>query len=628
MKGNNRYDKHDKRKQQEKAELLQRHRVVMISETLEENLEATKPVRYNGSLLKDSSMDETCAKQISSKSSVDAHLEDTVSRDLEIAQQLKSMDIIISVNERPRIASRVKFMSIQGIGRRLKVFDVLSSTFPGVKITSRKLELDKKIEIKSIHRIECMHVDIRREDAPRVEPKSLSTMVLDNVVMKLLKVLNSLTSVNEVRNEAIGNAQREVSKAVQQYVATSIESLKVKAEEQRLVTKLELLDVLISFVSRLVDGRPKIVIVPEIEKHPEESPLTYTDLVVVILKYVYRVLRGSRPNARYIVDSDEARELYPQIKASSNIVVLKADLLKEGSAVRKFIIDRLRELISQDLGYIVLSVPVKVSGSKCLDIRLKDVVSLLNSVFGGHVWGNPDIVMFYDVHRLCENTEEFINEMRRLAARLYGFEDLELEVDEIPNQIVRASEARYYQSLSELLKDTKIAMKMKFSPQYEYGEVAENPNILESEDHLLLKALTVKELIGKGFDVKVEEEIQPKISGKNQSQIVVDVYAMKGSEEVCVEVETLYGQRIPEVKIYHVLQTREGRCKKLWIVLPRPIWELFGRRVKDTIREYIEAKTAEGYVAYEEIAVKTVKIERDESKLLRPKLIDAIVYRP
>ena len=424
--------------------------------------------------------------------------------------------------------------------------------------------------------------------APRIRAKVLSTHIPDEFkdVLREAEVSKPVTPTHEEKAVAIGAEEPSHGRPV------SIEEL----------FPLDSILVGLDGLVKLSSSRPKVVIAYK----PKSDENSYIDLLVMVLRDLYRVYRGGLPTARFIRSRREFEELWPLLKASDSIVAIDYDAIYRDSQgddeLKEILVDRVRELISQNLGYVVLYTSKEVTGSK--DRKSREILAEIRRVYGD---GNPDVIEI----ELREGLDR--REYLKAIASYVGLTGYEEILPVLPiNSFARFAEAKYYECLESILQDPMVLSLLEPSPVQEGAE--------ESDHHLLLKAAVIKQLLKRWDpkDILCEQKL---------GDAIVDLCLRKGGRcSTVIEVETLYGTHVPMLKLKNVIRTR---CKEdideLWIVIPKYAFALLGKALAKFIDSYVKVLKTYTDLNCRIIRLATVEVVLDKGAA-KPRLVTVKVF--
>jgi hypothetical protein len=291
-------------------------------------------------------------------------------------------------------------------------------------------------------------------------------------------------------------------------------------------------------------------------------PESYVDSIATICRELYRIKKGGNPKPR-ILSTGNKEEVEKSLEAGDRIFIVddsKCELINL-SKVRKIdeinwghLYDRLRELFSQDYGFVIFHIDEKWVDD--FRSKLEKVSHMIPKLF---------------VIKLNDLSPEIKNQM---AIMCWGFVN---SGGRTFDEIFCNAEKAFYDRLEEISKDSWL---MHYIKPHEMGP--------ESYEHRLLKALVVKiKAKEKGIErAHIPEKI---ITEYKEEGFIVDVFVNDDTKEY-IEVETLYGTGFyPIGKIDHETLQRyvEKKIGKVEIVmLPLPF--LIYLKNLNTLKEIYE----------------------------------------
>ena len=337
---------------------------------------------------------------------------------------------------------------------------------------------------------------------------------------------------------------------------------------------------LVSLFNKMVDGRPRVVLA----YRPKNEYYDYILFLSTVLRDLYRIVCGGKPSMYYISRRSELEDYSILIKASGSITIIDVDELVnndkcELSYIVKVLRNRIRELVSQELGFLVIYSTEKY---------MRHIVEELGKVLGT---GNMDVVC------VRINEEKTLKDFWRFISAYYGMVNVPKRAS--PSVYARNAESKYYRYLEEIQKDYDVLLKLQRS-------MRSNDRESESIEHLLYKAIVLKylknELNGDLSQIECEVKL---------NDIVADIYDKV--ENRIIEIETLFATEIPELKIRNTIMTRKDKSNELWIIMPNNSLLLWGTRIARFISMISRHENLKGKIKLYGINIK------DKSK---PELIE------
>lgn len=294
--------------------------------------------------------------------------------------------------------------------------------------------------------------------------------------------------------------------------------------------KLEFIDPIqnvLGLSSRLSIDRPALILA----KKPKSEKYEYIEFLKRILREIYRVHgRGLPRPAHTTSDFDEVKQ---DVRADRHIWVLDLDKIEIKT---RHLEDRLRELYSQNLGFLILY------GSE----------ERINKVKEDILKSDSPLPKYHEVS-VSEEDKAF-----KLAQVMWG------RMEEVPSlfsldTIAVMLEDAYFDEVENLANDIGTIINVEPSDEDEEGLGG------ESIIHYALKALVFRHLKNMGIDenrIKTEWDL---VDGR------ADIFVSDPElGELVVEIETLYGTGIPMLKLRKRIESRLKRGFNLWIVIPNP----------------------------------------------------------
>ena len=282
--------------------------------------------------------------------------------------------------------------------------------------------------------------------------------------------------------------------------------------------------------------------------------LTNEDLWYVIAeisKEIYRECRGGFPKPHIITKREELENLIELgEKLNDRIIVIRKALdvfgrkkesdVSGGNKYDENLLSKIvQEMFSEGLGFLILVARDREEEKKLIEMFSKDYIY------------KPKIIRAFG-EKLNDYNKASI--LLNLILRMWG---LKLPLDGPPRIVLRmlfsSIERKYKDFIDRNLRFNKYLYKVK-------RHEAEPEK--ESEDHLALKALTIRYLAEKLNipleDIEVEHQLK---SG------IADIYVDKRG--IVVEMETLYETgSVPILKIRDtVLKYKDPSVKEIWVVI-------------------------------------------------------------
>ncbi len=311
-------------------------------------------------------------------------------------------------------------------------------------------------------------------------------------------------------------------------------------------------------LSKMVMDRPFLILAEK----PQNKMFDYIELLKRLLRELYRVYVGGLPSPTDLRTDFEEVKL--DVRAGKHIYVIDVDEVfgeeaKDKEYV-KYVIDRLRELYSQSLGFLVLY------GSKNILEKIKEIL-----------WSKyvsidfPKIKFLGKIQQPIEISVQEDHKIYKLVNLLWGrvlnFEEVSENIDLDSYSVMLEDE--FYRKIRDLALSPETVIKVEPSKRDEEGLGG------ESLLHYGIKAFAVKYLIEHEeipeYNVFTEHEV---------GDIIVDVFTKHPVHgDLAIEVETLYGTVLPLLKLRKTIESRLSKGLKLWIIIPNPQFMLFIRDI-------------------------------------------------
>ncbi|MCC6064485.1 MAG: hypothetical protein LM576_00745 [Thermofilum sp.] len=327
-----------------------------------------------------------------------------------------------------------------------------------------------------------------------------------------------------LRAAAAGKTREETEKLAGSTASTA--SLETEAKET-LEVEDTALPPFIRALSEVADssGRPVVLVVPSVRGD------SFVSAVAIACREIYRVVKGGKPEPRWISAASMKEEIERYLSAGDRIFVIddrEGKLLGAGRVQTiesvearvdlQALLDRLRELFSQDFGFVILHVKEEVADS---------VYAALEGLHLG--------VKVVRVEPPCGWSLE---DKRRFVEACWGFVEVE---GQSFDKMFREAEEKFFEELNNVGKDDAIALRVK-----------QDENA--SSEHECLKVFVVK-CLAKELGCRSRREIAEALrSGLVETEYEfgggrADIYVP--SQQRFVEVETFYGTEDPVKKKLH-----------------------------------------------------------------------------
>lgn len=293
--------------------------------------------------------------------------------------------------------------------------------------------------------------------------------------------------------------------------------------------------------------RPMIILARE----PKNKRFEYIEFLKRILREIYRIHGSGLPIPAHN-ETPNFNEIKREIRADRHIWVLNLNNIKlERDKEIGYLIDRLRELYSQNLGFVVLY------GNDEKIEKVKDILKIDSPL--------PSYVEF----NIIEDESVF-----KLAQLMWGFkENFPISGNSLDSTVVRLEES-YYREIEKLVEDLDTLVTVEPSGEDEEGINGES--IL----HYALKAFVVKYLNKNRLN---EMSILTEYSFDKG---ILDVYVPNSN--LAVEIETLYGTKIPMLKLRKKIDSRLDKGFKLHIIVPNPQLLIYLKDIRKLRKFYRE----------------------------------------
>ncbi len=319
----------------------------------------------------------------------------------------------------------------------------------------------------------------------------------------------------------------------------------------------------------IVVDRPVVIFAEK----PSDPKYNYIEFLKRVLRELYRVYQGGLPNPSTISTSFEEVKL--KIKAGGHVYTLDLDRVLEQERERehlKYLMDRLEELYSQGLGYLVLY------GTRGTLEKLEKLGLAVTHLY-------LDKVKEEKFHSVQARKRKLWIIPRPVELRINEDKSVYCTVDLMWGRILNACsdadalvssgvvldyyatsrEDEYYREIARIAYDPEINLIVEPSPRGE-GELKR-----ESVVHYALKALAVMHL--KDNEDISESEIYTEY---DMGDIVLDVYARHPKlGDLAIEIETLYDTALPLLKLRKTIESRLSKGLRTWIIIPSPQFFLF-----------------------------------------------------
>ncbi len=319
----------------------------------------------------------------------------------------------------------------------------------------------------------------------------------------------------------------------------------------------------------IVVDRPVVIFAEK----PSDPKYNYIEFLKRVLREFYRVYRGGLPSPSTISTSFEEVKL--KVKAGGHVYTLDLDRVLEQEREReqlRYIVDRLEELYSQGVGYLVLygtrgtlekleKLGLAVTHLRLGKVKEKEFHSV--QARKRKLWIIPRPVEL----RINEDKSVYCIVDLMWGRILNACRDADELVSGgvVLDYYAASSEDEYYREVARIAYDPEVNLIVEPSSRGE-GELER-----ESVVHYALKALAVMHL--RENEGIPESEIYTEY---DMGDIVLDVYARHPKlGDLAIEVETLYGTTLPLLKLRKTIESRLSRGLRTWIIIPSPQFFLF-----------------------------------------------------
>jgi hypothetical protein len=344
-----------------------------------------------------------------------------------------------------------------------------------------------------------------------------------------------------LRAAAAGGTREETEKLAGSTASTA--SLEAEAKEM-LEVEDTALPPFIRALSEVADssGRPVVLVVPSVRGDP------FVSAVAIACREIYRVVKGGKPEPRWISVSSMKEEIERYLSAGDRIFVVddrEGKLLGAGRVQTiesaearvdpRALLDRLRELFSQDFGFVILHVREEVADS------------VYAALEGLHLGAK--------VVRVEPPRDWSLEDKRRFVEACWGFVKVE---GQSFDWMFREAEGKFFEELSRVGRNIAIRHWVERDPS-------------ASEEHESMKVFAA-ECLARELGRRSESEIVEALKSglvKTEHEFGggrADIYVH--SQQRFVEVETFYGTGDPIDKLDRVtLRKYIDRAKRVDIVV-------------------------------------------------------------
>ncbi len=459
-----------------------------------------------------------------------------IDKDVIIPSQASPFNYVFLIKYNPKHSTKVAFL------------DVEKSIHPTlVTISSMIKDILKNVPFMEFIKPEL----IKKYDVE----KSINTEVVPST-----RVLNYIVHPRLTFRQPYNIKHRDMDKEITVKTSESLSFIS-SVEPSHIGTLIEQKDVLERFfnlaLSRMIIDRPLLIFA----KKPKNERFEYIELLKRLLRELYRVYVGGLPNPADLRTSFEEVKL--DVKAGKYIYVVDVDEVFsdeiEGDITR-YIVDRLRELYSQGLGFLIFY-GSKESLDNIKSLRIRNTSLWYRTIPSGRFFGK----VLQPVEISVWEDPKTYNLANLVWGKVLDFEHIEENVD-LDSYAVMLEE-EFYRRIMELASDPNMIIKVE--PSKRDKEKLDGETLL----HYGIKAFVVKYL--------VEHENIPVhniFTEYGIGNIVLDVFVKHPKHgDLAIEVETLYGTVLPLLKLRKTIDSRLSKGLKLWIVIPNIQFILFLR---------------------------------------------------
>jgi len=292
---------------------------------------------------------------------------------------------------------------------------------------------------------------------------------------------------------------------------------------------------------------PKIILFKDVE---EDS---YIQFLQNVCLRIYREIKGGEPRAKevYTIDDLNRREIERGLEAGDKIFTINLDKLldelkhkeSEKDNIETHLQERLGEIYSEDLGFIIFTTKKKENFEK-----FKDILEKINLKLHGRL---P--IIYLEARRLPRDLIRLFSgmvELPRVVMEVegksitgYGIkvgEKVTFSFDALVNHALFNDNSIFNETFEEI-KNEEGKLFLQATARSKEGEDKEKESDLHYNIKVFIVRYLVNELRKKGKALKSPEDIKKEIkTEKEENGVVPDV---KVDNEV-YEVETLFGEGV------------------------------------------------------------------------------------
>jgi len=297
---------------------------------------------------------------------------------------------------------------------------------------------------------------------------------------------------------------------------------------------------------KMIIDRPFLILA----KKPRNEKFEYIEFLKRILRELYRIYASGLPNPFDL--RTEFRDVKPSIRASKHIYVIDLKEANINENDLKYLTDRLRELYSQSLGFLIF-----YGDNEELN-KIKDLwkPAFPQAEFIGKIQQPIEISIREDL--------KVYNLVNLMWGKVLDYQKIE-ETYDLDSWVV-ISEERFYKKIWEIVSDIRTIIKVE--PSKKDDERLDGESLL----HYGTKAFVVRYLIDHenipDYNIFTEYSV---------GDIIPDIFVRQHPKhgDLVIEIETLYGTTIPLLKLRKTIDSRLSKGLRLWIVIPNPQLLLF-----------------------------------------------------
>jgi hypothetical protein len=447
-----------------------------------------------------------------------------------------------------------------------------------MKVDTRIVHIEKRERIQRLPIIQMMSLQNITLVVPKLDTKIIELSGRGNVhhleVPAQGQSVSELTQISpkEIDKASAEKIQQRLQPGEEDEETGKKEDLKVDIQEKNSISsggtspptggeKEELPDFLdFAFGSeggKLRDGNPKIILFKDVEDN------SYIQFLEEICKRIYREIRGGMPKAKKIECPDDINEMEIKswLKAGNHISTIEGKVIVENASTDKHFQERLKEIPSQDLGFVIIRAQTEDDFNKlendllCIDLSAQGKLPIIKlrarELPLGIIKLLSGMLDPKEYAQLCVTFDQSNN-------KIY-FKQGRPTFDMIANMMCFAQDSLF----NNKLKNIKENNNQLFSYVTNRSKDSESDNENESALHFDIKVFLVWYLAHK--KLKVEDQRQPdKIKEKIKTEeeldgIRPDVMIEKENSREVYEIETLFSAGPdPENKIKESIHKYDG----------------------------------------------------------------------